>query len=355
MKRIVITGGAGFVGSSLAILFKQHFVNIEILCFDNLSRRGSELNLPRLKAHGIQFIQGDVRNIEDFERIGIVDWLIECSAEPSVHAGYGESPRYLINTNLNGLLNCLEYLRQQDGHCVFLSSSRVYPIKLLRSLSLTPTRNRFELEDKNYPEGVSKLGISEKCSLEGPRSLYGTTKLSGELFIQEYCQTYGLKAIINRCGVLAGPWQMGKVDQGFMALWVAQHVFGNPLRYMGFGGEGLQVRDVLHVDDLFQLLTLQMAHVELHSGDVYNVGGGNQNSISLAELTELVSHITDRKIPIGSDPVTREADIPYYVTDITKVNQKTKWSPQHSLTQIVTEIYEWIEREKPLLKPIFDL
>jgi CDP-paratose 2-epimerase len=355
MKRMVITGGAGFVGSSLALLFKQHFSNLEILCFDNLSRRGSELNLPRLKAQGIQFIQGDVRNSEDFERIGKVDWLIECSAEPSVHAGYGESPRYLINTNLNGLINCLEHLRQHGGQCVFLSSSRVYPIGLLRSLPLQPSQHRFELTDGPFPEGVSQLGISEACSLEGPRSLYGTTKLSGELFIQEYCQTYGLQAIINRCGVLAGPWQMGKVDQGFMALWVAQHVFGHPLRYMGFGGEGLQVRDVLHVEDLFHLLRLQMAQVEAHSGVIYNVGGGHQNSTSLAELTERVSEITQRKIQIHSDPTTREADIPYYVTDITKVNQKTNWRPQYSLTHIVEGIFQWIEREKNQLKPIFDL
>ncbi len=355
MKRIVITGGAGFVGSSLALLFKEYYADLEILCFDNLSRRGSELNLPRLKAHGIKFIQGDVRNSEDFERIGKVDWLIECSAEPSVHAGYGESPRYLINTNLNGLINCLEHLRQQGGQCVFLSSSRVYPIGLLRALPLQPRQHRFELKKGPFVEGVSKLGIAETCSLEGARSLYGTTKLSGELFIQEYCQTYGLQAIINRCGVLAGPWQMGKVDQGFMALWVAQHVFGHSLRYMGFGGEGLQVRDVLHVEDLFHLLKLQMTQVDTHSGVIYNVGGGHSNSISLAELTNLVSHITQQKIVIHSDPTTREADIPYYVTDITKVTQKTDWKPHYSVPQIVETIFKWLDGERILLKPIFDL
>lgn len=344
MKRIAITGGAGFVGSSLAILLKQHKTNVDVVCFDNLSRRGSELNLPRLKEHGITFIQGDVRNPEDFERLGIVDWLLECSAEPSVHAGYGQSPRYLINTNLNGLLNCLEYLRQHGGHCVFLSSSRVYPIPALRALPLTPNGSRFELSGK---------GISENFTLNGPRSLYGATKLSGELFVEEYCHTYGLNAIINRCGVLAGPWQMGKVDQGFMALWVASHLYNGSLKYMGFGGEGLQVRDVLHVSDLFNLLMIQMENIEDHNGVVYNVGGGMENSVSLRELSEKVSAITGRTLAIGSDPDTRQADIPYYVSDCSKIFEKTNWKPTQSVDDIIVDIYAWINKHHEMLKPIF--
>ncbi|HRE33215.1 MAG TPA: NAD-dependent epimerase/dehydratase family protein, partial [Candidatus Berkiella sp.] len=122
MKKILITGGAGFVGSSLAITFKQHHQDCHIICLDNLSRRGSELNLARLREHGIEFVHGDVRNSEDLAKVKEIDWLIECSAEPSVHAGYGDSPAYLMNTNLLGLINCLEYLRQYGGKMVFLST-----------------------------------------------------------------------------------------------------------------------------------------------------------------------------------------------------------------------------------------
>ncbi|HRE32413.1 MAG TPA: GDP-mannose 4,6-dehydratase, partial [Candidatus Berkiella sp.] len=160
-------------------------------------------------------------------------------------------------------------------------------------------------------------------------------------------------AIINRCGVLAGPWQMGKVDQGFMALWVARHVFGGGLKYMGFGGEGMQVRDVLHVDDLYQLLLQQMHCAEHHRGAVYNVGGGHANSLSLCELTTIVSDITGKQCQIDCDPQTREADIPYYVTDITKVNQKTHWEPQIKIPQIVEGIHRWMQEHRAQLAPIF--
>ncbi len=348
MNKILITGGAGFVGSSLAIAFKTHYQDHHVICLDNLSRRGSELNLPRLREHGIEFVHGDVRNSEDLTKIGQVDWLIECSAEPSVHAGYNDSPAYLVNTNLLGLINCLEFLRQFGGKMVFLSTSRVYPIKALRALPLRIQAQRFVLD-------AQEPGISEQFTLEGHRSLYGATKLCGEYLIQEYSQMYGIPAIMNRCGVLAGPWQMGKVDQGFMALWVARHVFGGQLNYMGFGGEGMQVRDVLHVADLFSLLCRQMQHPADHQGAVYNVGGGITNSISLCELTQMVSEITGVHCAVGSDPTTREADIPYYVTDITKIKQKTTWSPQIGIPQLVEELYAWMSEHRAALSPLFHI
>lgn len=354
MKSLLITGGAGFIGSSLAILFKQHVENLEVICLDNLSRKGSELNLPRLKSHGIQFVHGDVRNSEDLSKLKAVDWLIECSAEPSVHAGFNESPAYLINTNLNGLINCLEFLRQKGGKLIFLSTSRVYPIKALRELPLKPQGERLVLQTSKQI-GLSSEGISEAFTLEGPRSLYGTTKLSGEHFIQEYCQMYQLEAVINRCGVLAGPWQMGKVDQGFMALWVAMHYFEGALNYMGFGGEGLQVRDVLHVEDLFYLLRYQMQDQHAQTGQVYNVGGGIQNSVSLRELTEIVKRITAKKCHIGSVSHTKEADIPYYVSDNTKVMQALPWQPQISVEMIVEQIYQWLHQHRTVLESVFQV
>ncbi|MBS0288378.1 MAG: NAD-dependent epimerase/dehydratase family protein [Proteobacteria bacterium] len=352
MKSLLITGGAGFVGSSLAILFKRYYEDLEVICLDNLSRKGSELNLPRLKAHGIHFVHGDVRNSEDLNKLNAVDWLIECSAEPSVHAGFNESPAYLINTNLNGLINCLEFLRQKGGNLIFLSTSRVYPIKALRDLPLKPQGERLVLQPSKQL-GLSAEGISEAFTLEGARSLYGTTKLSGEHFIQEYCQMYHLKAVINRCGVLAGPWQMGKVDQGFMALWVAMHYFEGALNYMGFGGEGLQVRDVLHVEDLFYLLRYQMQDHNKLNAPIYNVGGGIQNSVSLRELTALVKEVTKKKCNIGSVSQTKDADIPYYVTDNSKVMAALPWQPQISVSSIVEQIYQWLHQHSSVLESVF--
>lgn len=349
MKRILITGGAGFVGSSLALLFKRHYPNLAVVCLDNLSRRGSELNLPRLKKHGISFVHGDVRNPEDISKIDKVDWLIECSAEPSVHAGFGESPSYLINTNLIGLINCLEYLRIKGGSLIFLSTSRVYPIAALRQLPLEVQQHRYRLKSFTS-QGIANEGINESFPMHGARSLYGATKLAAELLIQEYHEMYQMPAIINRCGVLCGPWQMGKVDQGFMALWVANHFFGLPLKYMGFGGSGFQVRDVLHVQDLFRLLVMQMNNPNC---EIMNVGGGFANSVSLKELTHVVEECVGKKINIASDPDTRPADMPYYVTDISNVNQKTKWQPEITVPRIVDEIAQWLRENENDLRSVF--
>ncbi|HEY9246818.1 MAG TPA: NAD-dependent epimerase/dehydratase family protein, partial [Candidatus Methanoperedens sp.] len=243
--KILITGGAGFVGSNLAIEFAKNKKDYTIIALDNLRRRGSELNIPRLKEYGIQFIHGDIRNREDFEGIGDADLVIECSAEPSVLAGYDSSPDYLLNTNLLGTINCLEYARKCRADVVFLSTSRVYPVKTINSLGYIERKTRFELAGEHEIPGVSSRGYSEDFPLSGSRTLYGTTKLASELILQEYIEMYGLRGVINRCGVLTGSWQMGKIDQGVVVLWAAKHHYGQPLSYIGYGGKGKQVRDIL--------------------------------------------------------------------------------------------------------------
>jgi CDP-paratose 2-epimerase len=246
-KRALITGGAGFVGSALGLGLAQRYPDWQITALDNLKRRGSELNLPRLKQAGIQFIHGDVRNTEDLDPVALQpDLILECSAEPSVLAGYA-SPGYVLQTNLVGTVNCLELARQTQADFIFLSTSRVYPIAYLNALEFTETETRFQLLEQQVLPGVSSQGISEEFPLNGARSLYGATKLASELLVAEYADAYGLRTVINRCGVLTGPWQMGKVDQGVFALWMAFHYFQRSLKYIGYGGTGKQVRDFLHV------------------------------------------------------------------------------------------------------------
>lgn len=352
MKNILITGGAGFVGSNLAIQLKATQPQTRVICLDNLKRRGSELNLPRFKSSSIDFVHGDIRNPEDLESFEDIDLILECSAEPSVMAGINSSPSYLLNTNLAGTLNCLELARRNSAKMLFLSTSRVYPIQKINDLPLQEQKTRFELEDNFSRTGVCKEGISEEFSLEGPRSLYGATKLSSELMIQEYQDLYGVESIINRCGVISGPWQMGKVDQGFMVLWVARHLFNKELSYIGFGGKGKQVRDVLHVDDLFRLIQLQISNFKKFSGGTFNVGGGWKNSVSLLELTQLVKEATQQSIQIQSVAETRQADIPYYITDNSKIQELSGWTPEKDLMITVQEIVNWIRSSQEVLKPI---
>ena len=352
MKKILVTGGCGFVGSSLAHRLREDFPQSEIICLDNLKRRGSELNLSRLRKAGIRFIHGDIRNKEDLEVINNIDLLLECSAEPSVLAGINSNLAYLINTNLIGTINCLELARKCQAKFIFLSTSRVYPIRTINNLQFQEGETRFELLNEQTIPGVSSQGFTEKFPLDGARSIYGTTKLASEFFVQEYVDMYGLQAVINRCGVITGPWQFGKVDQGVVVFWIAKHFWKQKLSYIGYGGTGKQVRDVLHVDDLYDLLLLQLNDMEPHSGQIYNVGGGREISISLLELTALCEKFTGNRIEIQQIPEDRPSDIRVYLTDYCKINQATGWHPKRKVEQIIQDICRWTRNNEHLLEGI---
>ena len=340
------------MGSNLALRIKKQHPGWQVAALDNLYRRGSELNIARFRRQGIQFYHGDIRIVDDVFNAGPFDLLIECSAEPSVSAGYGGSPSYLTQTNLTGTLNCLDVCRVHGAAIVFLSTSRVYPMGAISGLSYDETDTRLVPSPDNDAPGVSPFGFSEKFALDGARSLYGATKLCSELMIQEYLDAFGLKGVINRCGVLTGPWQMGKVDQGFVVLWVSRHLWKGSLSYIGYGGTGKQLRDILHIDDLYRLVMRQVAAMDDLNGQVFNVGGGPDVTTSLCELTALCREVTGHRISIAAIPETRPADIPYYVSDIRKVYDQTGWKPRRDVRAIVTDIYEWLNANEQQLKPI---
>ncbi len=352
MQKILVTGGAGFVGSALALAFKAAREDAAVTALDNLHRRGSELNLPRLAAGGVSFVHGDVRSAEDLDACGPADIVVECSAEPSVLAGRDGAPGYVVDTNLGGAVRCLEHARRHGAAMVFLSTSRVYPVARLNEIVLEEAETRFEAAAAQPLPGVSRAGISADFPLAGPRSLYGATKLCAELLIAEYADMYGMPALVNRCGVIAGPWQMGRVDQGVAALWAARHVYGGKLAYIGYGGAGKQVRDMLHVDDLVRLVLLQAASVGKWTGRVFNAGGGPGSSASLRELTGFCEEATGNRIPIGSVPETRAADVPWYVTDNAEVTAATGWRPEKGVADIVGDLCRWITDHRAALRDI---
>ena len=355
MKSILITGGAGFVGSSLAMLLKEKYPQYNLIVLDNLKRRGSELNLPRLKEAGITFIHGDIRNPEDFNDIDTVDVVIEASAEPSVLSGIGTTPDYLVNTNLVGTINCLNFATKQKADFVFLSTSRVYPINHIENIQFTEEETRFSVAKKqSILRGVSAAGLNEEFPLDGYRSLYGATKLASEYMIHEYNHFYGLRTVINRCGVLTGPWQMGKIDQGVVVLWLARHFWQTPLSYIGFGGTGKQLRDILHVHDLFRLVDWQIHNMDVVNNQILNVGGGLDVSVSLQELTTHCEDITGNKTPISAVAETRTADIRIFQTDNTKVTNLTGWRPEIGVRQILEETFDWMKANEKQLKSILN-
>lgn len=351
-KKVLISGGAGFVGANLGLLLRHAYPEVAVCAFDNLKRRGSELNLPRLKRAGVAFQHGDIRCREDVDAWPEFDLLIDCSAEPSVQAGVDGSPLAVLQNNLTGTLHCLEATRRHGAAFLFLSTSRVYPIETLNRLSIREESTRFTWTGEEDLPGFSQRGIAEDFPLAGPRSLYGATKLSAELLLQEYAFLYRMPVLINRCGVLSGPWQMGKVDQGVTTLWVARHVFNRPLQYTGFGGQGKQVRDLLHIEDLFALLVRQMSKLSCWDGRIYNVGGGQKVSTSLLELTAVCREATGHSIPITGDPTTSPVDVRIYLTDSARAQRDFSWTPLKGVRAVVEDIHGWIREHEAQLRPI---
>lgn len=299
-------------------------------------------------------MHGDVRVREDLLGLGDVELIVDCAAEPSVLAGLDGAPDYVIQTNLGGTLHCLELARRSGAAVLFVSTSRVYPVAPINALRYVETPTRFSLAAQQSTPGASAHGLSEQFPLEGARSIYGASKLASELLLQEYRAAYGVRCIVDRCGVLTGPWQMGKVDQGVVVLWVARHLFSGRLAYIGHGGTGKQVRDILHVQDLFDLLQLQLARLPEFDGQVFNVGGGAQVSVSLQELTALCREHTGKTIPIDAVRENRAQDLICYLSDCRKVEAATGWRPTHSPSAIVAEIARWIADHRQQLEPILN-
>lgn len=355
-KHVLVTGGAGFAGSNLCLALRRSFADMRVTALDNLKRSGSEMNVARLRSAGVKFVHGDVRALGDLLAISPPpDLIIECSAEASAQAGYGRTPDYLIQTNLFGCYNCLELARVVSADFLFLSTSRVYPYGKLNALDYAETDTRFILRPDQTTPGASELGVNESFPLDGPRSLYGMTKLNAELMVEEYADAYGLRFIINRFGLLTGPYQMAKSDQGVLALWVMAHFYEKPLAYIGFGGQGKQVRDFLHIDDFCDLLIDQLRNFDLYQGHRYNAGGGAQHSLSLLEATAICRELTGKKVNITSVPGNRPADVRIYLSDHRRLSAVNGWRPRRDALTTLRDIHTWLVREGDWYREIVGL
>lgn len=338
--RILITGICGFVGSSLARRLLAEKEDLKIFGIDNLIRPGSEQNRQEMRRLGIQMIHGDVRCASDFENLPVVDWVIDAAANPSVLAGVDgkTSSRQLLEHNLYGTVNILEYCRANRAGFVLLSTSRVYSIPPLAGLPVEVHDRAFRLNPgAACPEGVSIEGVSEAFSTAPPVSLYGCTKLASELLALEYGETFGLPVWINRCGVLAGAGQFGRADQGIFSFWIHSWLAKKPLKYIGFSGSGHQVRDCLHPHDLVSLLLKQMNSTASSLQRIQNLSGGRKNSMSLLQLSDwcrdrLGAH------QVESDLTPRPFDIPWMVLDSRLAKTQWEWEPATSLETILEEL-----------------
>jgi CDP-paratose 2-epimerase len=353
--KILITGICGFVGHALARRIKSAKPAADIFGVDNLMRSGSEAN-RRLAQDGIRVLHGDIRCASDVDALGPADWVIDAAANPSVLSGFDgrSSTRQLVEHNLFGTVNLLEYCRRHRAGFILLSTSRVYAIRPLSGLPMAETGRRFT---PRFPEinftGFSKAGIAEDFSTDFPVSLYGATKLASETLAVEYGAACGFPVWINRCGVLAGAGQFGTGEQGIFSFWLHAWCAKRPLRYLGFGGQGLQVRDAFHPDDLAALVLKQLDYPGSDRPPICNLAGGIANSMSLLQLSDWSANRFGPHEVISDGKEERPFDIPWVVLDSRRAAELWGWELTRPLASILTEIAchaeenpDWLELTK---------
>lgn len=358
--KLLITGVCGYVGSRMALRFMDTLPGVEIYGIDNLSRSGAETSITLLSRYGIHLIRGDIRLASDMAELPDVDWIIDCAANPTVLAGVGRgegaSSRQLMQHNLGGTLNILEYCREHNAGLILLSTSRVYSIPALCNLPLHETETRYvPLISASYPVGFSSRGVNEAFSTAAPISLYGATKLASEVLALEYALAFDFPLWINRCGVIGGPGQFGKVDQGILSFWIYSFLLRRPLRYIGFGGSGKQVRDFVMAEDVADLVLRQIQSPSRVISRTVNVGGGNAGALSLYELTQICREYFGSELQVAHSDEVRLFDIPYYVTDITNVFELWDWRPSLTGEALALHVCEWAAQQRTLVESLMSI
>ena len=339
--RILLSGVCGFVGSTLARALAKAGTGHQVLGFDNFIRPGSETNRTDVTRLGVRLFHADLRAASDLAELPPCDWVIDAAANPSVLAGVDgqTSSRQLVEHNLVGTVNLLEYCRQHRAGLILLSTSRVYSIPPLAALPVEVAGGAFHpAAGARLPRGLTAAGVDETFATGAPVSLYGATKLASEVIALEYGESYGFPVFINRCGVLGGAGQFGRPDQGIFTYWINCHLRRRPLKFIGFGGQGHQVRDCLHPRDLVPLLEQQLAAPKLDAADrLVNIAGGPPAAMSLRQLTDWC----DARFgphAITPEPAPRRFDLPWVVLDHAKATRLWQWQPQSRLQDILEEI-----------------
>jgi CDP-paratose 2-epimerase len=350
--KILVTGICGFAGSILTRALLESAENMQITGVDNFIRPGSELNRRELAALGAKIIHADVRSATDFETLPAADFVIDAAANPSVLAGVDgkTSSRQLLEHNLWGTVNILEYCKAHRAGLILLSTSRVYSVPPLATLPVEVHQRAFRPRSgAKMPDGLTAAGVSEAFSTAPPVSLYGSSKLASEAVALEYAEAFDFPVWINRCGVLAGAGQFGKPDQGIFSFWINAHLRRHPLKYIGFDGQGHQVRDCLHPRDLVPVLLAQMKHRGGGKPRIANFSGGVANAMSLAQLTDWCD-ARFGKHAVQSDPNPRPLDIPWMVLDSSLAAKTWDWSPKILLPQVLDEIAKHAEQNPDWLE-----
>jgi CDP-paratose 2-epimerase len=329
MKKIFITGGAGFIGYNAANYFLQK--NFKVKVFDNLIRAGSRTNLKNLDKR-ILFERGDIRNFRAiFKSINQFnpDFILNCAGQVAVTKSV-QNPRLDFESNALGTFNLLEAVRntKKKIRIIHLSTNKVYGD--LKDIKINEKKFRYEFINKKIQ------GITEKQNLEF-HSPYGCSKGASEQYILDYHKTFGLDGIVLRQSCIYGHNQFGIEDQGWIAWMILCFLKGKSINIFG---DGKQVRDILHIDDLLKLF-YKIFTISKVKSRVYNVGGGKSNSISILELLNFLKKNYNKKINYTYNQ-KRVGDQKLYISDISRVKKEINWSPKISKSQGIKLILNWM-------------
>ena len=332
MMKILIVGGCGFVGGNLAVMFTADGHDVRVV--DNMSRSGTELNARRLLDHGITMSRSGVKEFAAAGgfRLWTPDIILNCAAQSRSMLGIGD-PAADFYGNVESTFYCLELARQYNAALVHWSTNKVYSDYQVNEYNATEGETRYQVD---YAMGVETLAA-------GRHTVYGATKIAAEALIDEWSRLYGIPCIRNRFSCIAGPHQYGCSDQGWVALWMIHHYLEKPLTYFGFNGK--QVRDVLNISDLYELIKRQAEYLTATDqpvNQIYNVGGGMANTLSLRECSELCERITGNHLTIGYNPEPRWADQRVFVSDNSKVSDAFNWEPTRAPAETLADIHSWI-------------
>jgi CDP-paratose 2-epimerase len=333
-RPVLITGGAGFVATNVAHRLLSS--GRQVILFDNLSRAGVEQNAKWLRdTHGtlVRLQLGDVRDRDAVARVvRQAGQVYHFAAQVAVTTSLVD-PFLDFDVNARGTLNLLEAVRACDDppSVLFTSTNKVYGD--LEDIGLQRAATRYEPRDP----ALRARGISEARCLEF-HSPYGCSKGVAEQYVLDYARTFGLRAVVFRMSCIYGPHQFGTEDQGWVAHFLIAARHGRPLTVYG---DGLQVRDVLFVEDLVEAMLLAQANIDQLAGEAFNIGGGPANTTSLVELLDLLGEIIGDR-PLADLEPWRPADQRYYVSDTRKFQRATDWRPRTSVREGVCRLYDWL-------------
>jgi CDP-paratose 2-epimerase len=339
---VLITGGAGFIGTNLAHRLLQ--AGRTVVIYDDLSRPGVEHNVAWLRAeHGerVHVEIADVRNPEPLRAVvRSAEQVFHFAAQVAVTTSLTD-PLHDHEVNVGGTLNLLEALRRRENPppLLFTSTNKVYGA--LADLGLEKNCTRYQPLD-----AALRTGISEERPLDF-HSPYGCSKGAADQYVLDYARTFGLPAVVFRMSCIYGPHQMGNEDQGWVAHFLIRAIEGRPIVLYG---DGMQVRDILFVEDLVDAFLLAHANIHTLSGQAFNIGGGLGNTISLLELLDLIGRLRGDKQPVRMQE-WRPGDQRYYVSDTRKFKAATGWSPKVNVQAGVERLLHWLLESRGLPAP----